>query len=158
MIRFCFRTKNGVRAVDLDDVLTALDITDYAGTVSLCLESDGRALKAQASDDPTYPGITLDAVDENDENVYLTMAELPNPDNPDAFAARLYAGYAECETDEPIALVVSKLRSSQEISKLADKHGPKPRKTLYVDQDLAHVVDYFMKNSDDPVPEHTDKA
>ena len=142
MIKLCFNIPgHKTREFSLDEILTALNITEADNSVcALKLTRNNLLLTAMASDDLDYPGITLDAKDANNQPIYLAQAELPNSDYPDAICARLYAGYAGCETDEPIAMVKTALLPPDVVQAKAELAPA--CKTVYLSKEHAVTDDY----------------
>lgn len=131
----------------LDEVLDALGIREADNsTLIMTLKRDGRALTALASDDLDYPGINLDGSDEHGQSIYLAQAELPNQDYPKAICVRLYAGYEQAETDEPLAMVRNDLMEPIQVC-VKGAAGPTPR-TVYLDEKLAVVEPYENAKED----------
>lgn len=127
--------------VTMDTLTEALGLTERPNTIKLCVRNEDATLEAGTStEEQDYPGIDVDAVDENDEDIYLMSAELPNADVPGAVAARLYAGYSRTETDEPIALVRTPLKTEDELKAREDMSiQTRPLKNIYVDTRCAAV-------------------
>lgn len=147
MIKLTFhrngRSDDGSVTITLDALLkqySALGLNADYLTVELV--KNGKTLKVSINDDEDYPSVAIDGSDQHDQEVYLAQAELPNEDYPDAFTARLYAGYAACETDEPIAMVKADILSKEQLQERTEavKQRKKPYlKTLSIDEDLVTI-------------------
>ncbi len=143
-------------AVSLPDLLKALGQNKAVSTIGLSVTQNQQSLVATLSpDESDYPSITIDGVDKQNNPVYLTTVELPNADNPDAMTARLYAGVAEYETDEPIAFVRHKVDDPEFIQNHTRRKaaGEPVTKIVYVDTDAAQ---YRPWKGSENLPEHTE--
>ena len=110
------KLKDKTVEVTMDTLVEALGLDETPESVRLCVGNGHETMEACASPlEQDYPGIDVDAFDENDEQIYLMSAELPNGDLPGTIGARLYAGYARAETDEPIARVTTRIRADEEL-------------------------------------------
>ncbi len=120
--------------ISLDTLLDIMKISkDDTDCVILKISQDGNDLAASAPvHEAEYPGVALDAHDAHGRTIYLANAELPNDDYPGTSVARLYAGYAEIETDAPIAAVFTPMRGT-----VLPEYRPAPTKLVYVDTELA---------------------
>lgn len=140
--------------------LSLPELSDKLGLNHLTIESvgvsvskDGRELTAMISGDEAYPSIAVDGEDGSGNALYLSHVELPNEDYPDAITARLYAGYANFESDEPMVIVAHKLYSDKKLQELADD-PPAARmnsKCVYVDYTIGAAV---PMNSDTALRDH----
>lgn len=140
--------------------LSLPELSDKLGLNHLVIESvgvavskDGRELTAMISGDEAYPSIAVDGEDGSGNALYLSHVELPNEDYPDAITARLYAGYANFESDEPMVIVAHKLYSDKKLQELADD-PPAARmnsKCVYVDYTIGAAV---PMNSDTALRDH----
>lgn len=129
--------------------LSLPELSDKLGLNHLVIESvgvsvskDGRELTAMISGDEAYPSIAVDGEDGSGNALYLSHVELPNEDYPDAITARLYAGYANFESDEPMVIVAHKLYSDEKLQALAND-PPAARmnsKCVYVDYTIGAAV------------------
>lgn len=129
--------------------LSLHELSDKLGLNHLTIESvgvavskDGRELTAMISGDEAYPSIAVDGEDGSGNALYLSHVELPNEDYPDAITARLYAGYANFESDEPMVIVAHKLYSDEKLQALAND-PPAARmnsKCVYVDYTIGAAV------------------
>ena len=137
-------------SISLETLLNTLGIDkDSADCVILEITQDGNDLTASAPvHEAEYPGIALDAHDNHNRVIYLANAELPNDDYPDTSVARLYAGYAQFETDAPIAAVFTPMRGS-----VLPEYKPAPTKLVYVDTELAQ----YRPWDHDAHPEHLEE-
>ena len=140
--------------------LSLPELSDKLGLSHLVIESvgvavskDGHELTAMISGDEAYPSIAVDGEDGSGNALYLSHVELPNEDYPDAITARLYAGYANFESDEPMVIVAHKLYSDKKLQELADD-PPAARmnsKCVYVDYTIGAAV---PMNSDTALRDH----
>lgn len=96
-----------------------------------------------------YPGIAIDAEDARKQQLYVCRAEMPHEDLPDSIEARLYAGYADYETDAPIAMVKHRLNDMGYCEAGKDFGGDK---IVYVDTDLALSCE--LRGEIRKLPEH----
>lgn len=111
-------------------------------SMGVAVSKDGRELTAMISGGEAYPSIAVDGEDGSGNVLYLSHVELPNEDYPDAITARLYAGYANFESNEPIVIVAHKLYSDEKLQALAND-PPAARmnsKCVYVDYTIGAAV------------------
>lgn len=93
--------------ISLADILKCAGVSEEdVSSVAFVTEKDGCRLEATVSSDSMYPGFSIDGYN-GDRPFWLANVELPNESYPHDFVARLYAGCADYETDEPIAMVKS---------------------------------------------------
>lgn len=147
------------REIPLKDILEkfGIPLTDTDATVSLETEHEGvRLIVSTEAGEKDYPGFNVDAKDRNGRDIYLANMEFPNESFPDSVATRLYAGYADFETDEPIALVRTRLRSVEEIDRLDEATAAMNgmRKYVHVDYDAAAVRNW---KSNKDLEEHVEE-
>ena len=131
--------------VPMADVIGALvekgiiPASEGTWTAKLGVHHGGVALVAATTpaDETEYPGINVDALDENLADIYLANVELPNGDYPGDITARLYNGYAAFESDEPAVLMHTKIRSHEDATRLGIYADEKSelRKIAYVNRD-----------------------
>ena len=142
------KLKDKTVEVTMDTLVEALGLDEMPESVRLCVGNGHEAIEACASPlEQDYPGIDVDAFDENDEQIYLMSAELPNEDLPGTIGARLYAGYARAETDEPIALVTTRIRSDEELQAREDAPMEvREPKNVHVDAKYATAQDWTSMN------------
>lgn len=111
--------------------------------VSVIVAKDQKALTVQLIDDDDYPGIDIDAADTHGKILYIGHAELPNDDYKDSVTARLYAGYAALETDEPVCMMRHRLLDDETLNRKISEafHDPnwpaKNQKCVHIDYNVA---------------------
>lgn len=125
------------------DFLEAVGVPDRDGdapVVQLVVRKDGVELSATADPrDGYYPVIFVDGEDAGGNKLYVAEAELPNEDEPNRISARLYAGYARFESDEPVAKVSHRLLPASHVDAMEafmQRRDPF-RKAVWYNEDAA---------------------
>lgn len=156
VISLVIKTNKETRKIPIEEIFKEYGIS-FPNSVCLEMEHEGMKLLAETSvDEADYPGIDIDAKDKNGKDIYLANVEFPNETFPDAIAARLYAGYADFETDSPIALTKTVLREKDEVDRLDDVTATLNgmRKYVHVDYDAAVARNW---KSNDNLEEHVEE-
>lgn len=153
-------TYNNTFEAPIQDVIAALIETrripaqsDGYEKAELVVRHDGVAVFAQPTDaaETDYPGMNIDGADAGNNQIFLANVELPNTDYPDSITSRLYNGYADFESDEPAALMRTRLREPEETARLGKYADEKQafRKILYVDRDICETRTWGSDTSDE---------
>ena len=116
-IYIAVRSDDKTTLIPVSELLRLTNLGPNASEIALVVEQAGTKLCAAASvGERECPNIMVDAVDSYGEDLYLANVQLPNEEYPSQITARLYAGYAKFETDQPIALVSTTLKDWQELA------------------------------------------
>ena len=130
---------NNKIVVPLQKLMSALGLNPDNPPVEINLyaEKNGERLVANvATRDDEYVGIYIDGFDSDGNPLYLAHCELPTESAPDSIEARLYAGYADYETDVPIAVVTHDIRDRKRLHERAESNKGYT-KIVHVDTEVA---------------------
>lgn len=137
----------------LSEICNALGVAN-ARDVTIDLENEGKHISILTNDNDCYPSVMVMGKVE-DRELNLAEIELPNPDFPEDFTLRVYAGNPAYETDAWIALVKSNAAGKSVVNKKFSARD-ELTKIIYVDDDLATAksFDAFGDVPYNRLPEH----
>ena len=141
----------------IDEGISFNKSNQHEAALALYVTNEKETLSAETLPyEKEYPAITVDGADENNNCLWLTQAELPNAQYPDMITSRLYAGYAQVETGEPIVFLRHKLHTDAQLKaakrRLADDKKML-NKLVYVDMTIAQCRPWNMTGHM-MIPEH----
>lgn len=148
----------GTKVLTLDQICAKFGLKNGQNDTSHILvdiENNGNHIKAAIHDHEKFPSIELTGKTKNREFM-LACIEPPNPDFPEDFTTKIYAGCPEYETETWIALTKHN-KNAKSVTNEPYNPSDELTKIVYIDDDVATAKTLDAYGDDVPydrLPEH----